>query len=210
MYFNCPLCTTKGTLFSKDRKREYYRCPNCKLIYVPKKHHISLEDEKKRYKLHENCKSDPKYIEFLNRIVPVIVERVKEGERGLDFGCGPSPVLPTSLEKYGIETEIYDPIFYNKEHRESSWDFIVSTEVFEHLVEPDKVINQLWNAIKDSGYIFIMTRLYSDDLEFKSWYYKGDPTHIIFFTRETFLYIKEKLKCELEFHDKDIVILRKV
>lgn len=208
---NCPLCNNRSELFSRDKKREYFRCTSCDFIFVPPKFHLSNEKEIERYKLHTNSGDDPRYRAFLNRIVPVITSKVEKDANGVDFGCGPSPILPNSLLKEGIIVKPYDPLFHNNINiLKKRWDFIVSTEVFEHFNTPSKSIESIWELIKENGYLFIMTQLYSDDMEFKSWYYKGDQTHIGFFTRKTFNILAVQLKAEVEFHNKDIIVLRKV
>ncbi len=37
-----------------------------------------------------------------------------------------------------------------------------------------------------------MTDLYNEAIDFDSWYYKNDPTHVFFYTKETFEWIREK------------------
>lgn len=208
---DCPLCKSRSDLFSKDKRREYYKCVNCDFIFVPENYHLTPDKEIERYKLHTNSKDDPRYIAFLNRIVPIVTQYIKKGESGIDFGCGPSPILPESLEMEGLKALPYDPIFYNNiEILEKKWDFIVSTEVFEHFNNPLENIYKIWRLIKKGGYLFIMTQLYSEDIEFKSWYYKGDQTHIGFYTKKTFEKLALKLDSQVNFYNKDIIVLRKV
>ncbi len=37
-----------------------------------------------------------------------------------------------------------------------------------------------------------MTELYNEKIEFESWYYKNDPTHVFFYQRATFEWIQKK------------------
>lgn len=207
----CPLCKSENTIsFSKDKKREYKQCNSCFTIFVPQKYHLSIEDEKKRYDLHTNSPNDKYYIEFLSRIIDPIQKQLKSGARGLDFGCGPGPILKKLFSIHKIEIEEYD-LYYNdnKDLLSNSWDFIVTTEVMEHLKDPLSIIEKLWALINKEGLLAIMTSIFTEDLNFASWYYKGDPTHITFFTKDSFLWLSEKLDCKIEFFDKDIIIFKK-
>lgn len=205
----CPLCKSNKTLtFSKDRKREYSRCEICSTIFVLPSYYISVEDEVKRYSKHTNSINDDNYIKFLSRITAPIKERVDKNNIGLDFGCGPGPILKSILKEYQILE--FDPNFRNDINIYSKkWDYIISTEVIEHLKNPYEVITKIWDTIISKGYLFLMTQLYSNEIEFKSWYYKGDPTHIVFFTKESFIWLGKKLNATVEFIDKDIIILKK-
>lgn len=207
----CPLCNSLDLKqFSKDKKREYLKCNNCSTIFVPKCYHLSIEDEKRRYDLHTNSADDIFYVNFLDRIVEPVINRIKKGNKGLDFGCGPGPILKELFSHHNIELWEYDLYYKNTSQLLiQNWDFIITTEVVEHLKEPMSVISELWNIIKNDGILAIMTSLYNNKINFASWYYKGDPTHIVFFTKESFIWIADKLNAKVEFIDKDIIILKK-
>lgn len=208
---SCPLCKSHNIArFSKDKKRIYFNCINCKSIFVPHEYHLREQDEKKRYELHTNSPNNSKYITFLSRIVKPVLEKTNPNSRGLDFGCGPGPILKNIFKTHSINIEEYDPFFKDtKNLLDTKWDFIISTEVVEHLKYPLEELYKMWNILKPGGYLFIMTQLYQPNTEFKSWYYKGDPTHIIFYTKESFKWINEKLNSSLEFIGNDIIILKK-
>lgn len=207
----CPLCSSpKLTNFSKDKKREYLQCENCSLIFVPSEYHLSMEEEKKRYNLHTNSKDDIYYIDFLKRIVEPVKKYIKAGDKGLDFGCGPGPILKPLFAPSNIELVEYDLYFKNiPELLTQEWNFIITTEVVEHLKAPIIEIKRLWSLIKKDGVLGIMTYIYSSDVKFSSWYYKGDPTHIMFFSKNTFKWLANELNAKIYFFDKDITILIK-
>lgn len=207
----CPLCkSTTGTDFSKDKKRQYFKCQICKTIFVPPKYHLSESEEKKRYENHTNSIDDPRYTAFLSRIVDPVINRIKTHHKGLDFGCGPGPILRKVFEKHNIVLEEYDLYFKNtKSLLNRKWDFIISTEVIEHLKNPYNELHKIWELLRTGGYLFLMTQLYQPNTEFKSWYYKGDPTHIVFYTKESFTWLAKKFNSSLEFVGNDIIILKK-
>lgn len=207
----CTLCSSKNIdFFSKDKKREYFKCANCGIITVPEKYHLSKIDEKSRYDKHVNTPEDKRYIEFLSRVIKPTLEYVSPESYGLDFGCGPGPVLKKLFSKYKLHLEEYD-LYYNdnRELLNKYWDFIIATEVIEHLKDPLQVITKLWNILKPGAPLVLMTHLYNEHIHFPSWYYKGDPTHICFFSKETFIYLSNKFDAEIYFIDKDIIILKK-
>lgn len=209
--YKCHLCNLReNSFYSRDKKREYFRCNNCKTIFVPPKYHLALNEEKERYSKHTNSNTEPGYINFLKRITVPVTKNIKKGSTGLDFGCGPGPILKNIFNSMGYTIEEYD-LYFKKDDSMllKKWDFIITTEVVEHLKEPFNVINSLWDLIKPGGILAIMTNLYREDIDFKSWYYKGDPTHIQFFCKESFLWLKDKISANVEFIDKDIIILKK-
>ncbi|QEN06095.1 methyltransferase domain-containing protein [Thiospirochaeta perfilievii] len=209
----CPLCNSLEVKFYlKDKKREYLICNSCELIYVPKSYHLTSVEERSRYVKHDNSIDDPSYLNFLSRIVGPLLSNITniDSSEGLDFGCGPGPVLKKILEKSNLVLEEYDLYFKNdKELLKRNWDFIVSTEVVEHLIKPGEVLIDLWKIINEKGFLAIMTRLYDGVENFNAWYYKGDPTHICFFSKNTFNYLAQLFNCEIQFFDKDIIILKK-
>ena len=204
----CLLCGTSASeLFSQDKFREYFECLECALIYVPEKFHMSFENEKKRYEKHNNDHDNIGYRNFLGRIAVPIRETVLLPASGLDFGCGPSTVLADILKNYGYEMKVYDPFFASNESvLNDKYDFISATEVFEHLRKPLTVINKLISMLKFGGKLAVMTKLYDDSIDFNSWHYKNDATHISFFTIETFNWLSKNLNLKYSKIENDIYI----
>ena len=109
---DCPLCGDAETsLFHEDQIRPYLRCRTCSFIHVPPAFYVSRVEEKAEYDLHQNDSSDEGYRRFLNRLCQPVCERVKPGSRGLDFGCGPGPLLARMFEEAGLEMTVYDPFY---------------------------------------------------------------------------------------------------
>ncbi len=207
----CPLCHSKHhKLFSQDDKREYYQCLTCKLVFVPCGFYLNEADEKVRYDLHTNDSSDVNYRKFLNRMFLPMHKRIKKESFGLDFGSGPGPTLSLMFEEAGYEMNIYDHFYANdKRVFNKKYDFITTTEVIEHLQQPYDELERLWSCLKSGAYLGIMTSRYDDISDFSRWHYKLDPTHICFFSIESFLWLTKEWQCELHVIDKDIVILHK-
>lgn len=207
----CPLCgETHNTPFWKDKYREYLRCQNCHLVFVPKAWHLSPEDEKACYDLHENSSDDAGYRRFLSRMYSPIVELVAPSAKGLDFGCGPAPVLAEMFAESGYIMKVYDLYYaHNPDVLTETYDFVTSTEVVEHLVNPQEVMANLLSMIKPGGFLGLMTKLVKDQEAFKNWHYIRDKTHISFFSKETFEWFAKRNACELEFVGNDVILLKK-
>lgn len=211
----CPLCQqNKIKLFYSDARREYWRCQRCDLIFVPAKFFLSAEAEKTRYQQHNNDPSDQKYCRFLSRIIPPMIPHLSPNATGLDFGCGPfpdeKPALAMLFEQAGFPMKIYDPFFApDKKPLHQKYDFIVSTESIEHFYRPFDEVNALFKLLLPSGVLGIMTRRHESIDDFASWGYKDDPSHVCFFSKQSFRWIAERWQTTLEFIDNDIMILQK-
>lgn len=108
--------------------------------------------------------------------------------RGLDYGCGPGPVLSQLVRKHGMVCEDYDPLFADRS-LQPPYDFIFATECFEHFLNPDREIQRLRNLLRSGGLLGIMTECWTDVEQFGRWYYTKDPTHISFYHADTLDYI---------------------
>lgn len=61
--------------------------------------------------------------------------------------------------------------------------------MIEHFYKPQKEFNQLKNMLNPGGELICMTYIYTDDVNFDKWYYKNDPTHVIFYNALSIEYI---------------------
>ncbi|MGM0596888.1 MAG: class I SAM-dependent methyltransferase [Myxococcota bacterium] len=208
---NCILCNHQNLhLFHQDKSRKYYRCNHCKLVQVPKFYHLSLEEEKKRYDLHENQIDDPQYRNFLSQLSSRLIPLLPQGAKGFDFGCGPGPGLADILKKAGFEMDIFDPFYYpDKLYLTKKYNFITSTEVVEHLAKPGREIEKLWNLLLPQGHLAIMTGMVINKARFKNWSYIRDLSHICFFSLETFDWLTHHLGGKLILSTQNVVILKK-
>lgn len=207
----CPLCDNPAPEFyGSDRRRHYLRCGRCALIFVPQKFHLSPEDEKAQYDLHENNPDDPGYRAFLGRLFYPLEPRLAPGSRGLDFGSGPGPTLSVMFEEAGHRMAIFDK-FYAPDVKilSAAYDFVTATEVVEHLAAPGRELARLWSLVRPGGWLGVMTKLATGADDFAGWHYKNDPTHIAFFSRATFSWQAEQWRARLEFVDKDAILLQK-
>ena len=220
---SCPLCfsTKNSTFYTEQRKplagRVFWRCSNCDLIFVAANQQLSAEEEKSVYLLHENHPDDPGYRRFLQSLVQPLLPLLQAQEKargrplsGLDFGCGPGPTLSLMLASEGYECSLYDPYFVNDpECLQASYDFITSSEVFEHLARPGEVLSRLISCLKPGGLLAIMTQRPQDLAAFKNWHYLRDPTHISFYSEACFAWIAQEFKLQQLFLGKSTIVLKK-
>lgn len=196
-------------LHPMNDQRYYHLCGSCHLIFADPSFFLNLENEKKRYQYHQNSREDAGYVAFLNRAIKPAGEYLIKGMVGLDYGCGPVPTLSGLVEAIGYRCYDYDPVFgFN--HPLLEYDFIFSTEAFEHFHHPDREINNIVTLVRQGGIVTIMTERWNSEDQFQSWYYKNDPTHVCFFHDKTFDYICKRFGLTNLYDDGSrVVILRK-
>lgn len=209
---NCRLCLSNNYVaqISGKDNRKYFLCNNCKLINVYPEFFLEGQEEKDRYLEHQNGFHQEGYVKFLNRAVQPALKFLNKAMAGLDYGCGYAPTISKILSQNGFKCENYDPIFFNR-GLNKKYDFIFSTEVFEHFFKPLKEIETLTNLLKSNGLLIVMTERWSNEENFNNWYYTTDPTHVAFYHNTTFNYICSKYAFENLFDDGNrVIILRKI
>jgi SAM-dependent methyltransferase len=207
---SCPLCAGGAAPFAPGTARGALRCGTCALTFVPDAAHLSREAEKARYAEHDNRPDDPGYREFLDRLLKPLTERLRPGAEGLDFGCGPGPTASVMMRERGFAMTDYDPYFRPDEAALGrTYDFIVSTEVFEHLRRPAETLGLLDRLLRPDGLLAVMTTFLADDDGFATWWYAKDPTHIAFYKEETLRWLAGSKGWELELLPRGAALLRK-
>ncbi|MDG5799261.1 class I SAM-dependent methyltransferase [Marinilabiliaceae bacterium ANBcel2] len=176
------------------------------LIFKDPKNFLSPESEKKRYKEHNNQPDNKGYVNFLSKALEPTLPFLKEAMSGLDFGCGPNPVLASMIKKKGFECDHYDPFFY-PELPDERKEFIFATECFEHFFNPANELQLISSLLCPSGTITIMTNQWDESTDFNSWYYLKDNTHIAFYHSATFDFICKKFGFSKEYDDGESVVV---
>jgi SAM-dependent methyltransferase len=185
----CPLCHHPGALLQD----EFHTCQNCAGIFRAAAFLPTPEAEKSRYETHNNDIHDPRYQQFVSPITQAVLAGFTKHHQGLDFGAGTGPVISYLLQKQGYDIQQYDPFFHPApELLRATYDYIVCCEVIEHFQHPDKEFELLRKLLKPNGSLFCMTVVYEESIDFGSWYYKNDPTHVFFYRSETLRWIKNQ------------------
>lgn len=151
----------------------------------------TLVDEESRYLEHNNDINDERYQQFVMPIVQQVVDHYTPEHRGLDFGAGTGPVISKLLTDRSYQIVQYDPFFHNyPELLLDKYDYIVACEVIEHFHQPDKEFARLKEMLNPGGKLICMTTIYHPGIDFKTWYYKNDPTHVFFYHSDTLQFIQ--------------------
>lgn len=206
----CPLCAgVDGRPIACDG-RLYFRCAGCGLVFLDASLRPSPDRERAEYDRHENDPADPRYRAFLSRSLDEVRMRVPPPAHGLDFGCGPGPALVAMAREAGYAMDAYDP-FYAPDMRvfERSYDFITCTEVVEHLFAPRVELDRLWSLLAPGGVLVVQSARVLDDERFRSWHYRRDPTHVVFFADETFGWLASRWGARLCLPRRDVAVLLK-
>ena len=208
---HCPLCGRDGARdFHRDQYRPYLRCVECELVFVPASHHLDAAAEQAEYERHDNAEADPGYRAFLARVATPLLARLQPGARGLDFGCGPGPALAAMLREAGMRVDLYD-VFFARDTGPFSrrYQWITATEVVEHLHRPGPELARLWSMLLPGGWLAVMTKLVRDRQSFAGWHYIRDPTHVCFFSRQTWRWWAGQAGAGLHFEGADVILLYK-
>ena len=199
----CPLCETSQNELvhqasPKLRSREFYRCLNCQLIFVPSHFHLSAEEEKNAYLRHENQVEDPNYRKFLSQLCEPLLPFLKSNALGLDYGAGPGPALAQMLREQGFSMNVFDPFFHpDSTVLETHYDFVTCSETAEHFHRPAEQFEKLGRLLKPLGILGIMTQFWTTLEAFEDWYYHRDPTHVSFYHQDTMEWIAKTYDWEI-------------
>lgn len=206
----CPLCASKATeLFYHGKKREFFQCLECDLVFVPEKFHPTVAEEKARYNFHSHSLQDSGYWNFLNRLFQPLEKLLPPGARGLDFGCGREPTLSVLFEEAGFPCSNYDLHYFNDPAvLEEQYDFVTCSETIEHFRNPREEFEQFLKLVNPGGRLGIMTQLRDDAPEFAQWFYKDDITHLCFFSKRSFQWLEKQYDLRAEFHSPGVVIFQ--
>lgn len=203
----CTLCNAQLTL---KKNAFFYMCTTCKAIVKDHKYYLTAEEEKAIYKNHNNDVNDVRYQNFTMPITHAVLENFSPQHKGLDFGSGTGPVISSMLHKKGYNIVQYDPFFATDvKVLQTHYDYIVSCEVFEHLYQPKKEIDRLISLLNTNGMLLIMTLLYNNTIDFNTWKYAQDPTHVFIYCKETMAYIAKEHQLEIIVITDRFVALKK-
>lgn len=173
--------------------------------------YLTAAEEHNCYKQHNNDITDIRYQNFVRPIVDRVLADFLPTDLGLDFGAGSGPVISKMLSDALYSIKQYDPFFHNyPEVLQQTYNYIVCCEVVEHFHNPYKEFSLLYHMLKETGKLYCKTVLYSDDIDFPSWHYRNDKTHVFFYQKETMRYIQKHFHfSNLEFCDAHCVVFTK-
>ncbi|OPL10405.1 MAG: hypothetical protein AVO34_03440 [Firmicutes bacterium ML8_F2] len=205
----CQLCGKRADYFAQIGEKRYYRCCNCCSVLLDPAAHPSTAEEKLRYDKHKNNIDDPGYRNFVRPLVEAVVQDCAVEKEGLDYGAGPGPVAAAMLGEKGYRVTLYD-IFYHPDKSvfNKSYDFIICSEVIEHFRLPADEFRKLRRLLRPGGWLYCMTEMYTEGIDFKNWPYKNDSTHLFFYHPLAFQWIEKNIGFTSLFFKGRVIIYR--
>ena len=187
----CVVCKNKSIeVFKIIERKKYWKCSICFAKFLDKSHYLDSNSEKNRYLEHNNNIDDPSYRKFLSKLSIPLEKKLSAND--------------------GYQINLYDPFFFpDKSVLEKKYNFITCTETVEHFFDPYQEFKLLDNLLLDNAWLGIMTCFLTKESQFENWYYRKDPTHVVFYAEETFHIIAEQRNWTCEIPTKDIVLLYK-
>ena len=114
------------------------------------------------------------------------------------------------MAERGFPTDNYDKFFSDDSAVLSrKYDFVICTEVLEHLRRPSDDLAQIDAMLELGGVLGVMTGVLEDDATFENWWYRRDFTHICFYRPETLAWIARRFGWELTRPSRDAALFRK-
>ena len=211
MPIDCIVCNSTATrvLVAADNC-DYWRCDACEATFMDPARMPTPEAERARYLLHRNDPADAGYREFLSTLANPLLQRLEPRREGLDYGCGPGPVLAMMLREAGHRVDLFDPFFFpDPAPLSRCYDFITCTETVEHFHSPAVEFDRLDRMLRPGGWLAIMTRFQQDDSRFADWDYRKDFTHVVFYREATLRHIAAGQGWSCEIPAGDIALMRK-
>lgn len=207
----CPLCShIVNSNFTGGVNTKLWHCNNCELIFKDPSERPSYDNEEQRYREHNNNDQNKGYVDFLKQAVNPALSFLAPEMTGLDFGCGPNPVLSTIVKQSGYDCLNYDPFFF-PDLPDERMDFIFATESFEHFFYPCREIKMITALLHPSGILTVMTHRWKELDNIASWWYVRDKTHVSFYHRKTFDYICSKYGYNILYDDGEkVLVMEKV
>ncbi len=210
----CPLCGQPTRPFhhrgiGDASPGDYRRCQHCGVIALERDAWPRREVERAYYQTHENRPDDPGYRAHLQRLIEPLVKARPPPAHGLDWGCGPQPVLAGLLQDRGYTMAFWDPAFAptQPDPPDDGWDILTCTEVLEHLHTPLNTLGTMVAGLRPGGVLAVMTEWPPAAAGFRHWHYRRDPTHVAFYGPATLQWIATRLGCTLDLPAPDIALL---
>lgn len=207
----CPVCRARATrAFAAVEGRRYGRCTVCAATFLDPAQWPSPAVEHAHYLTHDNDAAEPRYRAFATRLARPLLARVGTAAHVLDFGCGPSSALAVLLEEAGCTVARFDPFFQpDPAPLAGTYDAVAAMEVIEHLHRPADEIDRLAQRIRPGGWLALMTCFQTDDSRFARWWYRRDPTHVVFYRARTLDVLAANLGWRCEIAAKDVALLKR-
>ena len=178
----------------------YFLCEECGFVFAPEFSSWTQADFAKFIYNQQYADIDPDFktvrpeinAQGLLKLFPAM-----NGVKHLDYGGG-AGYLSDILHRSGWDSRTYDP--YAGEHRvlppDSRFQLITSFEVFEHVPDPVKLLDDLGRLLDDDGVLFFSTELSDGHVQrYKRidwWYISPRNGHISIYSKESLRRLAER------------------
>mgnify|MGYP001575149621 FL=1 len=182
MKTSCIVCkNNKFKYLFKLKNYNLMECSNCSLQKLEPQPSLTELDkiysnyyDKWNYNNSNNQISNMKKLTF-SEYLKQITKFISSGKL-LDVGCATGDLLSAAqsmgFDVYGAEVskqgldicrkkfgknKIFESHLITNNIKKNSFDIIILSDVIEHIVEIDKFIESIWNALKDNGFLMLTT-----------------------------------------------------
>lgn len=210
-------------LINTEQGLLYYRCQDCQTIFKDPSWFPSKAQEKELYDTHQNDSSDERYILHLRKLFDPLLVCLSESHQisrskvaVLDYGCGPERALPQVIKATRpsmLEDMVctsFDPLYFPGHLPRNHFSAVFCCEVAEHFHHPYENFYKMVSCLKSHGFLAVMTQSPPlDPVAFVKWYYHRDPSHVVFYSSQSFKSIAHLFGLRLMMERNGIVIFRR-
>jgi len=202
----CKICGSQDYrhyLKFKDKGREIVACSDCKTFRTMPYFEMDYRDQK-LYCEHY-IKNEDNFRDFA-KVLLEAVKRHRQKGRLLDIGCAVGFLMEEAMregfEAEGIELNekavniasskglnVKKCTLQRSGYEKNIFDVVILNHVLEHIIEPNRFMQDLRTILKDTGILVIGVPNHGSlvaGLFRRQWYGWGIPEHIWHFDRESF------------------------
>lgn len=207
----CPLCQTPAAhLHYQDKKRSFFLCDCCGLVFADPNSFLPPQIAKQRYGRPQQQSKLRQLDGFIEMLLQQLTAVSSQPLCGLNYGRLLSATALSRVTAAGYQIRQYDPFFApERQWLHQTYDFICSYRVFEHFQAPAREWRQLVQLLNPGAWLAISTPLLKSSDAFAKWHLKHNPTHVSFYQPRTFAYLAEMAGLTLLFADGDFVLMQK-
>ncbi|QSX30187.1 methyltransferase domain-containing protein [Shewanella cyperi] len=207
----CPLCHHReAAFFHQDKKRSYFRCPRCELVFADVGSHLPPEAIRRRYGREPGGIKQKQLSQFLLPLLGELSKTTDARLQGLNYGRLLDASSLAIIEAAGHSLNQFD-VYLAPRHDllRCQYDFVSCFRVFEHFINPGREWELLVRLLKPGAFLAINTRLLQREDNFAKWHHKNNLAHVSFCSRATFEYLAAASGLGLLFAGNDLILMQK-